>query len=320
MKTPSFKSAGKELARAQNLDRIKGLVLNAVSSEHSRAAYGRALDDFLAWFSAEPRPFVKATVQEWAAALVAQGLAPATVNLRLSAVRKLAREAADNGLLDPQIAEGIARARGIRTAGVRAGNWLTREQTEALLVAPPADKLAGKRDRAALAVLVGCGLRRSELSSLRFRHVQQREGRWVIVDLVGKGRRVRTVPMPAWAKALIDEWTTAAAALIGEPSPDGFVFLPVRVSGLPAPGPWLPQNIRDMVARRGERAGLPGLAAHDLRRTHAKLARAGGAPLEQIQIVLGHASIQTTEKYLGARQDLSDAPCDRLGIKIDLSE
>ncbi len=297
------------------LDRVKALVLNSVTSPHSRAAYDRALTDFLGWFGG--RPFVKATVQEWALHLLTQGLAPATINLRLSAVRKLAREAADNGLMDPQLAEGIVRARGVHTSGVRAGNWLTREQAEALLSVPSADKLAGKRDRAALGVLLGCGLRRSELSSLRFGHIQQREGRWVIVDLVGKGRRVRTVPMPAWSKALIDEWAAAAAGLVeGWPHDDARVFLPVRVNGSPAPGPWLPQNIRDMVSRRGLEAGLPRLAAHDLRRTHAKLARAGGAPLEQIQIVLGHASIQTTEKYLGVRQDLSDAPCDRLGIRI----
>ena len=297
------------------LDRVKALVLDSVNSAHSRAAYDRALTDFFGWFGG--RPFVKATVQEWARHLLEQGLATATVNLRLSAVRKLAREAADNGLLDAQIAEGISRARGVRTAGVRAGNWLTREQAEALLSVPPADKLAGKRDRAALGVLLGCGLRRSELSSLQFRHIQQREGRWVIVDLVGKGRRVRTVPMPAWAKALIDDWVAAAGEILEDwPSVDAHVFIPVRVNGSPSRGTWLPQNIRDMVSRRGAEAGLPGLAAHDLRRTHAKLARAGGAPLEQIQIVLGHASIQTTEKYLGVRQDLTDAPCDRLGIRI----
>jgi integrase len=57
------------------------------------------------------------------------------------------------------------------------------------------------------------------------------------------------------------------------------------------------------------------LAPHDLRRTFAKLAHKGDAPLEQIQLSLGHASIQTTERYLGVKQSLSDAPCDHLGLE-----
>lgn len=59
------------------------------------------------------------------------------------------------------------------------------------------------------------------------------------------------------------------------------------------------------------------LAPHDLRRTFAKLARSGQAPLEQIQLALGHRSIQTTQRYLGSELDLADAACDRLGIRLE---
>ena len=79
---------------------------------------------------------------------------------------------------------------------MRAGNWLTRDQAETLLSAPPST-LMGLRDRAVLGLLIGCGLRRDELANLTFAHLQQREGRWVIVDIIGKGRRVRTVPVRA---------------------------------------------------------------------------------------------------------------------------
>ena len=82
-----------------------------------------------------------------------------------------------------------------------------------LLSMPDVETLKGLRDRAIVAVRLGCGLRRSEVIALRMEHVQQREGRWVIVDLVGKGNRVRTVPMPAWAKAAPDAWTDAAPSL-----------------------------------------------------------------------------------------------------------
>ena len=56
------------------------------------------------------------------------------------------------------------------------------------------------------------------------------------------------------------------------------------------------------------------LAPHDLRRTCAKLCRKSGGDLEQIQMLLGHASIQTTERYLGSRQNLKEAVNDRLGL------
>jgi site-specific recombinase XerD len=78
----------------------------------------------------------------------------------------------------------------------------------------------------------------------------------------------------------------------------------------------LPQNVMDVVQRYAAKCDLPTIAPHDLRRTFAKLAHKGHAALEQIQLSLGHASIQTTERYLGVKQDLADAPCDRLGLRF----
>jgi integrase len=75
------------------------------------------------------------------------------------------------------------------------------------------------------------------------------------------------------------------------------------------------QSIYEVVESYGDELGV-SLAPHDVRRTFAKLAHKGRAPLEQIQIALRHASIQTTERYLGVEQDLSDAPCDHLGIRV----
>lgn len=70
-----------------------------------------------------------------------------------------------------------------------------------------------------------------------------------------------------------------------------------------------------MVERYSAQLGIR-VAPHDLRRTFAKLARKGHAPLEQIQLSLGHASVQTTERYLGLEQDLVDGPCDHLGLRL----
>jgi integrase len=123
-------------------------------------------------------------------------LAAGTVNGRLAAVRRLAYEAADAGLLSPALAAGIRRVKGVKKLGVRLGNWLTAEEGRRLLQAPDPDTLKGKQDRAILAVLLGCGLRRRELADLSFRHLQRREEHWAIVDLVGKGGHIRTVPVP----------------------------------------------------------------------------------------------------------------------------
>ena len=88
----------------------------------------------------------------------------------------------------------------------------------------------------------------------------------------------------------------------------------VDMAGRVGPGPIQAQSIFETVAAYARQTGLGKITPHDLRRTFAKLAHQGRAPLEQIQLSLGHASIQTTERYLGLAQNLHDAPCDRLGL------
>ena len=289
--------------------RIKKLVLDSVTSPHSKRAYGQALDDFQRWCEETGAAgFTKATVQAYRTALEAAGLAASSINVRLSAIRKLAAEAADNGLLPPEVAAALIRVRGTKRHGVRAGNWLTLDEAERLLALPHSRTKKGLRDRALLALLVGCGLRRGELAALQIKDIQQRDGRWCIVDLAGKGNRVRTVPMPPWAKAAVDDWL--AVADFSEGSVLGAINKGGRITGQGISA----QSIYEVVETYGRKLGAT-LAPHDVRRTFAKLAHKGRAPLEQIQISLGHASIQTTERYLGVEQDLTDAPCDRLGIR-----
>lgn len=116
--------------------------------------------------------------------------------------------------------------------------------------------------------------------------------------------------MPSWCKNAIDAWTTAAGIT------DGLVFRAMNNRHELTGNPLLAQNIMDCVIRYGAQIGSQRLAPHDLRRTFAKLSHGGGAALEQIQLSLGHASIQTAERYLGVSRDLTDAPCDHLGIRL----
>src|SRR5262245_57868816 len=187
--------------RSNDWRRLKDLVLDSVSSPITRRVYNLGLDEFFAWFGQEPRTgFNKATVSAWRVALETNGLGSISINVRITAVRKLAVEAADNGLLAPELAAGITRIKGVTMKGVPIGNWLYVPQAQTLLNAPDPTTKKGLRDRAILALLLGCGLRRSEVASITFRHIQQRDSQWCIVDLVGKHGRVRTVPMPVWVK------------------------------------------------------------------------------------------------------------------------
>jgi site-specific recombinase XerD len=292
-------------------EKLKALVLDSVSSPITKRVYNMALDEFLAWFQQAPRPgFTKATVSAWRVSLEARGLGSSSIIIRMSAIRKLAAEAADNGLLAPELAAGIARVKSAKSVGIRMGNWLSVRQAQSLLNAPDISTVRGLRDRAILAVLLGCGLRRSEVAALTFTHIQQRDGRWCIVDLVGKHGRVRTAPVPTWVKLAIDAWTTAAGIA------DGHVFRPVNRADQVACEGLGEKVVWQLIKPYAETAGVPGIAPHDLRRTCAKLCRAAGGELEQIQLLLGHASVQTTERYLGTKQDLVHAPNDAVKLRI----
>jgi integrase len=137
------------------------------------------------------------------------------VNQRLAAVRRLAYEAADSGFLSPELVAGIRRVKGVKQLGGRSGNWLTQDQSRLSLEEADGDDLRSVRDLAMISVLVGCGLRRAELSALTVEDLQIRQGDWAIVDLVGKGGHVRTVPVPAWGKQAIDRWRDLAKVAAG---------------------------------------------------------------------------------------------------------
>ncbi len=189
------KKGAKKAARSKtklgipDLEQAKTAVLSSLRSPESQRGYRHAIDEFIAWYCSEPRlSFSKTVVNRYRIHLEARQLAPGTINVRLAAVRRLAYEAADCGLLSPELAAGVRRVKGAKKLGVRLGNWLTTEEARGLWQLPNARTLKGKRDRALLAILLGCGLRRRELAELTLDHLQRREDHRAIVDLVGKGQ------------------------------------------------------------------------------------------------------------------------------------
>ena len=282
------------------------LVVDSVDSAHTKRAYRRAVGDFIDWFTSQGASQLnRAIVQRYKAELVASGMGVPSINQRLSAIRKLVQEAADNGALDWQFATTVTSVKGIKQTGQRLGLWLTEDETKQLLNAPDLATLKGRRDRALLSVLVGCGLRRVEVCALTFDHIQKRDGRFMILDLVGKRGRIRSIPMPRFTKRAIDAYTQDADLS------EGHIFRSVNRWDQLQYDHLSPQAVRRVVVGYGAKIGHPELAPHDLRRTCAKLMRKKGAKLEEIQTILGHESIETTRRYLGPLDDF-DNPLDDL--------
>jgi integrase len=284
------------------------MVLNSVASEHSKRNYAKALDEVFTLCANRSQGLSRALLMEYRAAMLEKKLSASTVNVRLSAVRKLVGEAQRNGIIDAEEAANLAGVPNLSQKGTRLGNWLTRDQAKELLTVPDRSKIKGERDYAILALLLGCALRRQELASLDIGDIQLREGRWVVADLRGKGGRVRTVAIPLWVKKAIDGWMVAAKIEKGR------LLRPLSKSGKligDELGDWA---IWSVVEQSANEIGIEHFGAHDLRRTCAKLCRKNGGDLEQIKFLLGHSSIQTTERYLGSEQDLAVAVNDNLGL------
>jgi integrase len=280
------------------------MVLDAVTSPHSKRNYARALDDLFSFCAS--RPLSRELLMEWRAEM--EALSPSTINVRLSAVRKMVGEARRAGMIDSEEAASLTDIPNISQKGTRLGNWLTREQAKELLAVPDRSTLKGKRDYVILALLVGCALRRNELAELDVETIQQREGRWVLADLEGKGRRIRTVAIPIWVKQAINAWMTAAGL------EDGRLLRSVSKSGKVNRETLSDWAVWSVVEQSSKQIGIEHFGAHDLRRTCAKLCRKSGGDLEQIKFLLGHSSIQTTERYLGSEQDIEIAVNDNLGL------
>ncbi len=250
----------KIVLRLPDLDHSKNAVLNSLSSSNSRRNYKFAMEQFISWYCSEPRlSLSRAVVLRFRLYLESLGLAAGTINQRLAAVSRLAYEAADSGPLSPELAAGIRRVKGVKQLGSRIGNWLTCDQARMLLEKADGEDLRSLRDLAMISVLLGCGLRRAELSSLNVDDLQIRQGHWAIVDLVGKGGHIRTVPVPTWVKAAIDRWMSSSKVAAGR------VFRAVSGHGTPW-GKGISENVIWYVVRRcAERMQLDHLAPHDLR-------------------------------------------------------
>src|SRR5438128_5113937 len=147
----------KSVLKLPDLEQAKSAVLNSLTSPSSQRSYDHAIREFIDWYCSEPRlAFNKTVVTRYRISLEQRQYAPSTINLRLAAVRRLAYEASDCGLLSPDLVAGIRRVKGVRRLAVRVGNWLTAEEGKKLLCTETTSTLRGRRNRALLSLLIGC--------------------------------------------------------------------------------------------------------------------------------------------------------------------
>ena len=154
------------LAEAQTI--LRRMVMDSVQSIHSKRNYAKALDDLFAFCAS--RPLSRARLMEYRTTM--DHLSPSTINVRLSAIRKLVGEARRNGMIGLEEAANLTDVPNARHKGTRLGNWLTREQAKELLAVPDRSTLKGKRDYVIIALLVGCALRRREFASITIEDIQ----------------------------------------------------------------------------------------------------------------------------------------------------
>ena len=299
-----------ETTNGNSLDVLVRVVINSLPSPRSKRVYRMAINHFLRYLRSQENPTLdKLILQTYITEMQDEGIGQGSINLRLAAIRKLSREAEELGIWPATVASAFTSVRNIPQRGQRTGNWLSLEQSQQLINAPDVRTVYGLRNRALLAVLLGCGLRRMELTTLTLAQLQQREGRWVITNLVGKRNKTRTVTVPEWVKKCIDAYLAASGVRTGS------LFRALSRGGHLRNGRLSSEAVRDVVHLYARHCGLQ-VSPHDLRRTYAKLSLRNGAKIEQIQLNLGHESLATTQVYLGTELDLQNSPGDFL--KIDL--
>lgn len=296
--------------------------------EHTERAYRDRLDQFIAWRAVQPpAPFV-AHLREYIAYLgseqrkrdfgVEKVLSPRSVQAHVNTVKGLLKMAAGldmTGRLALALPQ-LDMVKAPKVQGQEIGERLTDPERQLLIDAPGIDTHKGRRDTAILALLAWLGLRRSEVVGLNWSHVADVDGHKVIKDLVGKHGRTRTVKMSPALWRLLRAWGKGAGLDMSSDSP---VFVRIRKGDKVQRGHRLtPEAIALLVTHYAKLAGLDkrSIKPHDLRRTAAVLARKAGASIEQVQVMLGHASPQTTSDYIGEMFNLDDHAADYGGPVI----
>lgn len=282
-------------------------------SPNTRRVYERHIRAFLD----SGYPLDRTGVSLWVQSMRANNVGPPTITQALAAIRKLADEARLHGMLTELDTWGISEVKQKTQPGNKAGMWLQKNQVKTLYSLPNRETLSGKRDAAIFALLIGCGLRRSEATSITWVHYAERDGRMALVDFIGKGGKIRTVGVSRGAARDLDAWL-AVLEYYGVADDDSPILRNLRHED-DVSQPLSDSGLWCIVTQYAAEMHLD-FSPHDLRRSMAKLMHKAGVELTQIQLILGHADLMTTKRYLGLDLELAPGLAGTDAIDIDLDE
>lgn len=288
-----------QLAHSPHIEYLLALVRAAVTSSLTANTYEQAIKRFLLWWQERPHlSSPAAAIDCWKQELRQQGLSPSSVNVYLSAVRKLFSIMAREGMISADVLETLRQVSNFPVHGTRIGRWLNENEMRLLLMQPDRSTAQGIRDYALLALALACGLRASELIALVWEHIQYVDNLWLIMNLRGKHGRVRTIPIADFAVEALEEYRR----LLGDPEPSSPIFRSLRAGRL-GDDPITRQTVYAIVTQYSRQIGRP-VSPHDLRRSAAKFL-SGHIGILQTREYLGHSSVRVTERYLGTAIDLN---------------
>lgn len=276
-----------DLSRARD-EYLGYLAVERGCSDNTIAAYGRDLARYVTWLAergvTDPEAVTRELVEEHVGALMEVGLAPASVERAVSAIKGLHRFMVTDELCTAFPTSDLP----LPAKPARLPDVISREGAARLLDQPFPQTPTGLRDRAILEVLYGCGLRASELSGLDVRAVLLDEA---LLRVFGKGSKERVVPLMGTALSALEAYLDRGRGALAGARPSPAVFLNARGGRLSR------QSVHAIVEKYGRVVGLSGLHPHTLRHSFATHLLEGGADLRVVQELLGHANISTTQLY-----------------------
>ena len=256
-------------------------VVNQRQNQNSRQTYYTALTKFFDWYVSGDNEGINADViREYLLYLENRGKSRATISTSLSVLRQLFKDLRRLRVIDEKIYNDLLEIKFKRPLGQRHKTWLEQEEVQKLLTNLNSEKMSILRDRALIAVMTGCGLRRFEVSDLKITQMKQLQKRWVFADIKGKGDRYRTVAIPEYAMKCLEEWLDISKTAVKTDR----IFFSIRKNGEIGNTMITPQGIRDIVAKHSKNILDKQILPHDLRRTYAQLSYKAGAPQRQVQL------------------------------------
>lgn len=278
-------------ARTTLGSRTKAQYIRALERAHDAGVNLRDAEQLTAYAAGLPsssRAFLRSAVRVWAQRVTRLAKASATPDNVASTQAAVYRLEAMQDAIELE-----------KSKGTKAHTWLTKTEVKRLLTLPDVRTVMGQRDRLVLALLVGAGLRRQEAVTLRWQNVVTAGDRRVL-NVEGKGQKGRVVPISAALARMLDDWREITAG-----DGEDFVLRSVR-KGTGRIGQSLTGTaVYQLVQQYGAALGKTDLQPHDLRRTYARIGYDSGVDIGQISLLLGHASVSTTQRYLGLEIDTS---------------